>query len=769
MSETPDKIVSVLMRFGADAASAQKAAAEVRKIRAEIAALEKDATDLKKKISAALDQGSEASQLQAALGGVEKSIEQLRAKAQEALGEGVTGALEDVADAAQAAGQNTGEAFNLRDIGEKLNFVSTAMTGAGQAITGQLNAAVAAYMAAGGQYSAEGARWQQAQDSMNKSYERIGAVALNTLTPYMEQASRLLDDLATLIEENPELVGMAAGLAGALTAGGALVGAVAQVAMLVGSLQGVAKLAGAAGIAVPAGTGAAVGGAGLAAGVYGAAAISGGLMGKGLGNAVNAAIGQEEQSWGDILRSAQQLNATFSGLGLLSQGLKSVGFEEAGDKVWTFVKSINGLGEKVEETTRKTDALGAIAGANVAEYMAYEKQRAEAAGQYADQVAQIEQTTASQRVTIMENFSRQATQMEAAYTQERAKALRDYNTQVGRAVDDYNRSKRQADEGYQRSRAEAERDYYRTRSEAAKTYGTEVERMEADHQRAMLQMQEDHGQRVADLAAAGDALGLVKEQRAYDQQRGRAEGDYSIEAKRKNEDYAKQMADMERSFTEARAQRDAEYARQQAEAQAQYDQARAQRAQDFATQLADRAEQHTQQMDQAKKDRDDQLKLLNQSSADQLAKLREAYDKQTRLMQTAFVDRINAMSKTIQGSTKAYIDYMKTQVTQFEQFLRQHGYTGAPVPGLADGGPVVKGRAYKVGERGTELFIPRENGSIVPAGLTAAMLAGAGGAAGGRFINLRVETPSLTLNEVMAEVERRFEQYDHGLSLAFGV
>jgi len=37
-------------------------------------------------------------------------------------------------------------------------------------------------------------------------------------------------------------------------------------------------------------------------------------------------------------------------------------------------------------------------------------------------------------------------------------------------------------------------------------------------------------------------------------------------------------------------------------------------------------------------------------------------------------------------------------------------------PGRATGGPVSAGRAYRVGERGSELFVPTASGRIEPAG-----------------------------------------------------
>ena len=55
------------------------------------------------------------------------------------------------------------------------------------------------------------------------------------------------------------------------------------------------------------------------------------------------------------------------------------------------------------------------------------------------------------------------------------------------------------------------------------------------------------------------------------------------------------------------------------------------------------------------------------------------------------------------------------------QFMR--GY----VPGRADGGPVVQNRPYVVGEEGPELFVPGQNGTIMPNGTKMGVAAGGGG------------------------------------------
>ena len=45
----------------------------------------------------------------------------------------------------------------------------------------------------------------------------------------------------------------------------------------------------------------------------------------------------------------------------------------------------------------------------------------------------------------------------------------------------------------------------------------------------------------------------------------------------------------------------------------------------------------------------------------------------------------------------------------------------AVIPGRASGGPVTGGNAFMVGEEGPELFVPKQNGTIIPNGSTGGM------------------------------------------------
>lgn len=63
------------------------------------------------------------------------------------------------------------------------------------------------------------------------------------------------------------------------------------------------------------------------------------------------------------------------------------------------------------------------------------------------------------------------------------------------------------------------------------------------------------------------------------------------------------------------------------------------------------------------------------------------------------------------------------------------------ITGRAAGGPVGKGTAYIVGERGPEIFMPRQSGFIVPAAQTAKMLSDSGGSS--RPISVTIQTTGL--------------------------
>lgn len=807
------KRLQILLSLGIDKTSLEKGISEFKKIQGAVQELEKEAENLRQKIKAAL-QAKDAKELEIELEKTTQTITELKKQASAALSAGFVSA----ADAAKRMNEELREtqhyaqqaAYNLRDVGEKLNQIGGMASNVGNGILNPIMGMVNTYLQTAPIYDESAARWNAAQKEMQASFARIGGVAVDKLLPLVESTSDLVKQIADLLEKHPGIVALALGVGGGLKAGGMVLQGIGQYQMMQGTLQhltgntlqglagnaiakyigsaatvsstsmaarlamagagqtgatasqfvlapGLAKAAAAGGSALSAVPGAAtlgggaLGGAG-ALGVYGLALGLGGLAGKELGNGINRLTGQDEQSWGDILTTVKQISALASPLNGVAQGLKAAGFEEQGNAVWEFVKAMNGLGDAAQDAEKKTSksALAAFAKANVQDFIAFEKQKAEAATQYAEQVKQVEADAAKQRLQIIENFAAASAKAEQSYATANAQAARSFASANSQAAAQVKSQLGKLAADYAAQEKQAESDYYQSRSEAARSYSQEVQRAEQDHQREMLKLQADHQQRVSDLVDARDALGLAREQRSYEKQRAEAEGSYSLEAQRKNQDYARQMADLEASFAQARAQRLTDYRRQVAETENSYREARAQRAREFAAQQQERAQQHNLEMARLKKEQEDQLKLLNQSSGEQLAKLREAYQKQSQMMQSAFIDRLNAMSKSILGDTKAYEKWMTDNATRFQTELNKLGFK-LGIPGKASGGPVFADRTYLVGEQGPELFTAPRDGSIVPAGLTAALLRG-----GSASVNAQ---KSLTINIPVSGASRADAAY----------
>lgn len=704
------KTLAVVLKFGLDNEKAAAARKELERISARFLELKRIADESRKALAEATDKGINAEGLKNTLTEVEAEMGKVAAEARVAQA-ALTEALKTPADQAK---ETVASLTKVKDASEKLGAISLRVAAVGAGILATYNQLAQSYVDKAGKMSDAGQAWLATSRSLEQSQLRLGQVATAALNPLRDKLAEVLEQVADIAERSPGAAKAIAVLGVGLTGAGGLGSLAAQGLRVYADVQllaaaalqkqaagemlaaagiqaGAAKAGGVGSLAtlgktalasVPGAAtlgGGALAGAG-ALGVYGASAVGGAFIGKEIGNYVNRLLGQQEQSWGDILTTAQQLGAMLSPLGMFSQGLKTLGFDEPAAKLWGLTKTLYGLGEAADQTGKKTDAASGFAQENVQLFLDFEKQKAEAASQYADQVKDLEADAQKDRLEIVRDFARQAAEAEADYGQQRAKAFRSFETANAEAQRSYQQNQARQMADFALTEARAENDYYRNRTNAARSYGIEVARMEADHQLERLRAQEDHNSRVDDLVAAGDALGLKRENRTYERDRQRAEGDFGLEAERKNQDYARQLADLEANFAQARAQRRDDFARQQAENAAQYREQRAQRAQEFAAQQQERAQEHAQEMARLKQAEAEKLKALETSRQEQLEQLRTAYDRQARLMQTAFVDRLNTLTGSIQGSTAKYQQWMLENARRFDAELSKLGFGNPTTP-----------------------------------------------------------------------------------------
>lgn len=600
--------------------------------------------------------------------------------------------------------------FNLRDIGEKLDRIGGTFERFGRGILSPITGAVQSYLQSASPFDSVAFAWKQAQMDIQQSFTRIGAVATNELLPALRTADNLVAKIADLVERNPDLIKAGLLLGGSLVAIGGLAQLVGQITMLVGVTKAlnIPALLGSLGSAGGALLNPYVGVTAL----VGAGAVAGynALSHTGFGAQRNmqAAPGQ-----------LATIAAYYSGrFGLF-------GSEERGQQWAMMIGQLTGAVERHAEAAQR-DATATQQQLDA--FAAYEQAQ--------QQRTEYERKAQAERNQIIADFAAQRVEIERNYESNRKSLIAQYAEQRLRLMQDFARSERQA-----------EQDYYQNRLKLSQNYQVDVQRAEEDHQRQMRQLSEEHDERLQELIENRDALGIIREKRSYERRRQEEEETYQIQAARRSEDFARQIQEMESQFAVQRQRR----------------------LEDYRLQLNDLAEQQQQRMAQLAIQHAEELKRLDEQQRKRLQQFDRQYQNELQQLRNAEQNRLNVLrmlalndqallQKTGAELTARYKAWLEQQVKSFADIKPQRRVSG---------GLVNAWQPYLVGEQGPELFVPGISGTIVPNSLTRSMLSDTQ-YGGEKVINMRIETSSLTLNQVMREVERRLDRRDRALARAIG-
>lgn len=496
-----------------------------------------------------------------------------------------------------------------------------AMTGRQIAGVGQsMLAPITQYLKYASENEKTSARWLGAQQKIENSVVSLGRSMAEILLPTIEKIADVAEKAAKFAEENPTLAAILTGggiaLAGTgrvLSFGGNILSAYSSLKMLklltAGGLAGSAAAGG--GAAISGGISALI--ASIIAKVTGAASKAIGAIGSTTGAAAggvllgsigyNAIFARNGRPTAGMI-AGQGLTAGAYGLGNLigGQGLASSWGAKIG-KLTGVIKELDDASEKAAVSVNATT-----------EAQKYQEQAAEA----------------------YEDYQKKETEAAKEYAQERADLVSSYNREAKQAEEDYQRSRASIIRDYLSSERQASVSYYQNRKKLAADYGTDTERAEEDYQRKMRQLAEDHNQRLLDLADERDALGIVREQRAYDKERREAEEEYNIDAGRRREDFAQRITEMA-----------SEYATQ-----------RAQRLQEFQQRLADEAQQYALTKRRNLEEHRQELTDLKKKYDDERRKRLEAYKDEINDIYAA----LNQRYKLIKGFTDAELAYIRNAV-----------------------------------------------------------------------------------------------------------
>jgi hypothetical protein len=479
-----------------------------------------------------------------------------------------------------------------------------------------------------------------------------------------------------------------------------------------------------------AGAGSWLAGAGKAIGAFATGAGGAITSGVGLGLAGYEAIAQSEYGKKQGLANLGQ----FASVGAYGLG-KLFGGEEMGLEWFRWMGELTGVIEKQAEAAQQdAQSMETVTQAQLDAFAAWEDAQ--------NKRKQYEQQSEEARNAIVAEFGARRAEIEQSYENQSGQIIAQYAEQRAKAIT-----------AFALSEQRIEQDYYRQRREAAQRHGLEIKRAEEDHQREIRKLQRDHNRRVRDLVDERDALGLVREQQSHEDQRQEAEENYRVEMRRRNEDYAMQLRDMDANFALQRQRRLEDFQRQQQELAAQ-EQAR----------LAQLDAQHILEMQKLDEQEKARLEQFDKNYKAELEQLQNAEQQRLNILRSLALNDQSALQRAGMELTARYRAWLQQAA---QSFLTPAPSGGGSVSRRASGGWVNAGAPYWVGERGPELMIPHTSGNIIP---THRIFSNERGGtlhseAGG--VNMRIETSSLTLHQVIREIDKRLARNNRSLAEAF--
>jgi hypothetical protein len=210
--------------------------------------------------------------------------------------------------------------------------------------------------------------------------------------------------------------------------------------------------------------------------------------------------------------------------------------------------------------------------------------------------------------------------------------------------------------------------------------GIEIQKIEQDHQKRLAELLSSHNERANDLIANRDALGLVKENQAYEKSRREEENNTNEEIAQRRADIALKLSDMAQAYAVERSRR----------------------AQEFQQKLADDAKQKEADLLAEKKAYAEETRKRNEDKQRQMKDLDTQFKEEARKRQNAMLASVNALSTEAELKSK----YYALQLQDVERYMQQWRAAMTPTTTgeRAEGGYTPYG-IYKMGERGTEFVL----------------------------------------------------------------
>lgn len=541
--------------------------------------------------------------------------------------------------------------------------------------------------------------WTNATKELAEARARVDTVLLRESLPLLKEAANIATQASQFIAKNPEIV-QAVLKAGVIAAGlGALGIAVSKGIRLYADIQALAlgaqelaaaKLqdlaadkqliaaraqAKAAGAEILGGGKTAAGAGGLLAGAASPAGIATLLAGNvtvaaglselldqlqdklnnalpGVGNVARATVGSVFNAvpGGQFLGIIDNLKKVFPQLDELSE--KHIG---------GLIDKLLGLGDASKDVSSSldtvADSLGKIAGS------AHESEIVGAFQKWKEDDARIVAEATEKRIKIISEGEERIAAETARFTSQ----ISGINTAARKREESLTTS-------FLRESTRAEADYQRRRAEIIRDGGEELRDIEERHQEQLRKMIASHNERVEDLTASRDALGLAKEQRRFDAEQAESNRETREEIAKRRADIAERLAELDQQHQLEKAQRLAQFEEALAENEAQRKE-----------QLKVAAEAHANEMKQIRAQRAQQLRELAEGLNAERARRREVFIAEIRDLDASLLGEKNLKARyynLMLADAERFLAAYRARLGSLSATAPSHDFTGYAYTGM---------------------------------------------------------------------------------------
>lgn len=236
--------------------------------------------------------------------------------------------------------------------------------------------------------------------------------------------------------------------------------------------------------------------------------------------------------------------------------------------------------------------------------------------------------------------------IEKDLTKDLAKAAKDLAKQLKDIDRDLSKDLAKIDADYANAEQKAAEDLAAKEKEELVSVQEDIQKLKRDHLKKMRELEQEHADKVWELAVANDALGLVWEERRYQREVSNANQDLSDQIAERRRESKQKIAEMRREFALEAAQRKRDYLEKRQEA------------------IDEAAEKRLQ----AKLDYQEEIKQMQENTKERLAELQREYEEERKQKILAAYEDIVALGGALRTEQEFKQTYYQAMLEDAQAF-----------------------------------------------------------------------------------------------------